>query len=76
MNKFLRSFKKDLVNHAENKYGKERAKEIWAETEKNMSQIFFGNSVHRRQRKFSVAQLVSIACAVRVLRCDGTGFEH
>ena len=34
MNKFLRSFKKDIVNHAENKYGKERAKEIWTKTEK------------------------------------------
>ena len=34
MNKFLRSFKKDIVNHVENKYGKERAKEIWSETEK------------------------------------------
>ena len=34
MNKFLRSFKKDILNHAENKYGKERANEIWAKTEK------------------------------------------
>ncbi len=34
MNKFLRSFKKDILNHAIDKYGKERADEIWAKTEK------------------------------------------
>lgn len=34
MNKFLRSFKKDILNHAKSKYGKDRTNEIWAETEK------------------------------------------
>lgn len=34
MNKFLKSFKKDIITHAKNKYGNEQAKEIWAETEK------------------------------------------
>lgn len=34
MNKFLRSFKKDILNHAKIKYGKEKADEILAKTEK------------------------------------------
>jgi len=34
MNKFLRSFKKDIINHAKSKYGKEKADGIWAKTEK------------------------------------------
>ena len=36
MNKFLKSFKKDIINHAKNKCGNEQANEIWMETEKNI----------------------------------------
>ena len=34
MNKFLKSFKKDILDHAKSKYGKDKADEIWKETEK------------------------------------------
>lgn len=34
MDKFLKSFKKDILNHAKNKYGSEKANEIWVKTEK------------------------------------------